>query len=96
MSKVLPQAQVEQRLAELAHEREQVLQGYVPEVEAARKLGTSRQALHKRPDRFKREIGGARSPDGWFYRVDKLEAHIHSEAPPKVSDSAPLARGVAA
>ncbi len=96
MSNVLSQAHVEQRLAELTREREHVLHGYIPEVDAARRLNTSRQALFKRSERFKREIGGARSPEGWFYRVDKLEAYLQRQAQPKVADSAPLAQGAVA
>jgi hypothetical protein len=79
MSKILPQSVVERRLAELANDREQVLAGYIPEAEAARRLKTSRQALFKRPPHFKREIGGARGPQGWVYRHDKLLAYISGE-----------------
>lgn len=92
MSNILPQAVVEQRLAELAREREQVLTGYVPEVEAARRLNTSRQALHKRHDRFKREIGGVRSSEGWFYREDKLAAHLRHRQT-EAGQAAPFVQG---
>ena len=90
MSKILPQAVVEQRLAELVAERERVLAGYIPEVEAARRLDTSRQALFKRTDAFKRQIGGARGPEGWVYREDRLAAYLDERQRP-AAPQAPFA-----
>ena len=70
--KPLSPIQIEQALADLDRQRLALLTGYVPEVEAARRLKVSRQALFKRPDRVKRDLGGIKTPAGWMYREDKL------------------------
>lgn len=67
--------QIERRLAELYRERDALLEGFVPESEVGRRLGITRQAMHKRSEVSKREMGGVRTPDGWWYREDTLAKH---------------------
>lgn len=59
--------EVERNVSALCRERDDLLTGYVTEAETARRLGISRQAMFKRSETIKREMGGIKAPDGWWY-----------------------------
>ncbi len=59
--------EVERDVSALCRERDELLTGYITEAETARRLGISRQAMFKRSETIKREMGGIKAPDGWWY-----------------------------
>ena len=74
-TKPLSPYQLERRLGELHREKEALLDGYLPEPEVSRRLGITRQAMFKRSETVKRDMGGVRAPDGWWYREDALSSY---------------------
>ena len=71
-TKPLSPIQIERQLSELDRQKQTLLTGYLPEPEVSRRLGVSRQAMFKRPETIKRDMGGIKTPDGWWYREAAL------------------------
>ena len=64
---------------------ETALNDYLTETDAAKTLGLSRQAFHRRSDQFKRGIGRIKSPHGWLYSVGGLSRYQEAQGLPAVS-----------
>ncbi|NCC40377.1 MAG: hypothetical protein EOM21_13145 [Gammaproteobacteria bacterium] len=54
---------------------ERALTGYVDYVAVAKLLGVTRQAIFKRSDRVKREMGGVRTPLGWLFDPEQVRQY---------------------
>jgi hypothetical protein len=71
-TKPLSLYEIERRVGELRREIQSLLTGFLPEPEVSRRLGMTRQAMFKRPETIKRDMGGIKTPDGWWYREASL------------------------
>ncbi len=54
---------------------ESALTGYVDYTTVAELLGVTRQAIFKRSDRVKREMGGVRTPLGWLFDPERVRQY---------------------
>ena len=70
---------MEDRKAPTPSQIEAVLNKYLTESDAAKRLDMSRQAFHKRTEQFKRGFGRIKSPHGWLYSIEGIDRYLQAE-----------------